>query len=193
MNVTTGLSLAEGDGLDENRDANVEAILMTLRRCVLALALLCLPATAHAVPVRDIIELTKAGLSDEIITALIDADRTMFTLDADQIVELKRAGVTPAVLLKMVRSRREFEPPAATPAASELPPPITPNEPQQVVVIGAQPSEPPPPAVMVPYYVTVPIWGARPRHVPALPPAPFMPGDVRGFGRFINDGWRGPR
>ena len=166
---------------------------MILRRCVLALGLLCLPVTAHAVTVRDIIELTKAGLPDEIITALIDADRTMFTLDADQIVELKRAGVTPVVLLKMVRSRREFESPADEPAASEPTPPVTQPDPPQVVVIGAQPSPPPPPEVMVPYYVTVPIWGTQAPHLPVLPPAPFMPPEARGFGRFINDGWRGPR
>jgi hypothetical protein len=164
---------------------------MILRRCVLALGLLCLPATAHAVTVRDIIELTKAGLSDEIITALIDADRTMFTLDAGQIVQLKRAGVTPAVLLKMVRSRREFEPPPAD--APDLTQPVTQPDPPQVVVIGAQPSPPPPPEVIIPYYVTVPIWGTHPRHSPVVPAAPFMPADAGGFGRFINDGWRGPR
>lgn len=167
---------------------------MILRRCVFALALLCLPVTAHAVTVRDIIELTKAGLPDEIITALIDADRTMFTLDAGQIVELKRAGVTPVVLLKMVRSRREFEPPPADePVAADPMPPVTQPEPPQVVVIGAQPSPPPPPEVIVPYYVTVPIWGTGPRHSPVLPSAPFMPADAGGFGRFINDGWLGPR
>jgi hypothetical protein len=164
---------------------------MILRRCVLALGLLCLPATAHAVTVRDIIELTKAGLSDEIITALIDADRTMFTLDAGQIVQLKRAGVTPVVLLKMVRSRREFEPPPAD--APDLTQPVTQPDPPQVVVIGAQPSPPPPPEVIIPYYVTVPIWGTHPRHSPVVPAAPFMPADAGGFGRFINDGWRGPR
>jgi len=167
---------------------------MILRRCVLALALLALPATARAVTVRDIIELTKAGLSDEIIIAVIDADRTMFTLDAEQILELKRAGVTPAVLLKMVRSRREFEPPAPEPAASApTPPVVTSEQPSQVVVIGAEPSPPPPPVVMIPYYVTVPVWGSRPGHLPVLPPAPFLPHDTGGFGRFINDGWRGPR
>jgi len=166
---------------------------MILRRCVLALALLCLPATARAVTVRDIIELTKAGLSDEIITALIDADRTMFTLDAGQIVELKRAGVTPVVLLKMVRSRREFEPPADAPVAADPTPLVTQPDAPQVVVIGAQPSLPSPLEVLVPYYVTVPIWGTHPRHTPVLPAAPFMPSEAGGFGRFINDGWRGPK
>jgi hypothetical protein len=166
---------------------------MILRRCILALGLLCLPVTADAVTVRDIIELTKAGLSDDIITALIDADRTMFTLDADQIVELKKAGVTPVVLLKMVRSRREFEPPVETPVAYDPPPVVQDDPPPQVVVIGAQAEPAPPPAVMVPYYVPVPIWGTRPRHGSLSPAAPFMPPDTRGFGRFINDGWRGPR
>ena len=168
---------------------------MILRRCVLALGLLCLPATADAVTVRDIIELTRAGLSDDIITALIDADRTMFTLDADQIVELKRAGVSPAVLLKMVRSRREFEPVVDTPVAPDPTVSVAQTDPQpHLVVIGAQPAPPPPPApVVVPYYVPVQIWGHGPRHGFVSPAAPFMPPDVRGFGRFINNGWRGPK
>jgi hypothetical protein len=171
---------------------------MNLRRWLLALGLLCLPATADAVTVRDIVELTKAGLSDDIIVALIDADRTMFTLDADQILELKRAGVTPVVLLKMVRSRREFETPVDVPIVSEPAAPVAEEQPPQIVVIGAQPPPAPPvEPVFVPYYVPVQIWGTRshisgtgPRHTPILPPPPAIP---HGFGRFINDGTRGRR
>jgi len=59
--------LAGGHGLDENKDASVEAILMILRRCVLALALLCLPATARAVNVLE--AMVRAGLGSSNLAA----------------------------------------------------------------------------------------------------------------------------
>ncbi len=157
-------------------------------RTLLFVAALLVPVSAGAVTVRDIIELTKAGLPDEVLVAVIDADRTIFTLDKDQILELKRAGVSKQVLIKMLRTRREFEtasaPEDVTPTTeSRIPQP-------EVVVIGAQPA-PPPVTVVVPQYFYVPyaIWGTpTPRH-PRTPPAPFLDPSYRGFGRFINDGW----
>ncbi len=151
-----------------------------LRALLLMLAVTLIPASAGAVTIRDIIELTKAGLPDEVLTAVIDADRTVFTLDTEQILELKRAGVSEAVLLKMLRTRREFEPPAsaAQPVAAAAPAAMP-----GVVIIGAAP--PPPVTVVVPqyYFVPVAIWGHRPRRVPN---APFLAPEHRGFGRFIN-------
>jgi hypothetical protein len=165
-------------------------------RTLLFVAALLVPASAGAVTVRDIIELTRAGLPDDVLVAVIDADRTIFTLDKDQILELKKAGVSKQVLIKMLRTRREFEtvaaPEDATPAATEsrIPQP-------EVVVIGAQPA-PPPVTVVVPQYFYVPyaIWGTPvPPHGaprgPRTPPAPFLDPAYRGFGRFINDGWVG--
>ncbi len=155
-----------------------------VRAFLLFLALALVPATAGAVTIRDIIQLSKAGLPDEVLTAVIDADRTIFTLDADQILELKQAGVSEAVLLKMLRTRGEFETNAdaakavaAQPAAAAALP--------EVVIIGAAPAAPPVTVVVPQYYfVPVPIWGRRPRH--HVPNAPFFPPEHRGFGRFIN-------
>jgi hypothetical protein len=153
-------------------------------RTLLFVAAFLVPVSASAVTTRDIIELTKAGLSDDILIALIDADRTVFVLDKDQILELKHAGVSRAVLLKMVRSRREFE------SAPELPP-VTDAQPTQpeVVVIG-QPA-PPPVTVVVPQYFLVPysIWGVPTHHTPRPALPPVLAPEYRGFGRFINDGW----
>lgn len=152
-----------------------------VRALVLLLAVTLIPASAGAVTIRDIIELSKAGLPDEVLTAVIDADRTIFTLNTEQILELKHAGVSEAVLLKMLRTRREFEPPvsAAQPVAAAAPAAMP-----GVVIIGAAPA-PPPVTVIVPQYYVVPvaIWGHRPRRVPN---APFLAPEHRGFGRFIN-------
>jgi hypothetical protein len=168
---------------------------MTLRAMLFAVAVLAVPAAADAVTIRDIIALSKAGLSDEVLTAVIDADRTIFTLDAEQILELRKAGVSDAVLLKMVRSRREFE-------ASPPPPPqetaAPPEEvaPQVVIIGGARRDEHAHPSAPAYedgryYFVPFPLWGSpAPRH-PRAPAAPFLAPDQRGFGRFMNDGWIG--
>lgn len=170
---------------------------MAALRPFLLVAALLVPASAGAVTVRDIIELTRAGLPDDILVAVIDADRTIFTLDKDQILALKEAGVSRAVLLKMLRTRREFDvPPAPAPAdaVTDAAPPVDPMPRPEVVVIAPPP---PPVTVVVPqyFYVPVPIWGVPPHaaDAPRTPPQPFMPAERRGFGRFMNDGWIGRR
>jgi hypothetical protein len=175
---------------------------MTLRGVFLLLALVVVPATVDAVTIRDIIALSKAGLSDEILSAVIDADRTIFTLDAEQILELRRAGVSDAVLLKMVRSRREFDQPPSSPetTAEAVPQEVAP----QVVIIGgdAKKDLAPPDAANTrgfdvfdgPYYfVPFPLWGSGAPRGHKGPAAPFIAPEQRGFGRFMNDGWIGRR
>src|SRR5918999_3961538 len=107
-----------------------------LRMLLFGIALL-VPASASAVTVRDIIELTKAGLTDDILIALIDADRTVFSLDKSEILELKKAGVSKAVMLKMLRTRSEFDAPAAAMEQEASPVGAAPQPAlPEVVVIG---------------------------------------------------------
>jgi len=69
-------------------------------------ALLTTTPRASAVTVSEIVELTKAGVSEPVILALIDRDRNLFALDADQIVALKQQGISEPVLLAMLKSGR---------------------------------------------------------------------------------------
>ena len=166
---------------------------MFLRALLLVFVVVCVPVTAQAVTVRDIIELSKAGLSDDVLVALIDADRTIFTLDAEQILDLKRAGIGEKVLLKMLATRREFEPaPNANASGYDAPNGQAASSPPQVVVIGGTPAPPTTVTVVVPQFVPVAIWGTfdgyrRRDH------APVIVDTDRGFGRFLNDGWIGSR
>jgi len=110
---------------------------MSRRVLPIVLAVLLLgPATANAVTIDDIVALSKAGVADSVLIALIDADQTVFDLTPQQIVELKRAGVSDNVVVKMVGTPREFdgreprrEPPTLviigerSPGAEPLPPP----------------------------------------------------------------------
>jgi hypothetical protein len=147
------------------------------RVLVAALLVLSLPAAARAVTLDDLIALAKAGVSAEILVAVIDADRTIFNLNTDEIVLLKKAGIPNAVIVKMLGTAREF--------VIEAPPPL---------IVGAdRPSAvetSPVPTFMAsgPYFVMpYPIFVA-----PVVPVVPVVPGvpatTVRGFGRFMNDG-----
>jgi len=73
----------------------------------LAFALLvAIPGTASAVTADQIVALTKAGVSEPIILALIERDKTVFTIEPEQLVKLQRDGVSQTVLLAMLKSGR---------------------------------------------------------------------------------------
>jgi len=134
-----------------------------MRRVLFALAVvLALGAgRAEAVTIRDLIELTKAGLGDEVLIALIEVDRSVFPTDARTLKQLKDAGVSEAVIVALIHSGRTprtepqpVEPPA--PAAAPEPP-----QPQVVVIDHREPAAPAPIAYPVPVYVPVPTWSHR--------------------------------
>jgi hypothetical protein len=106
-----------------------------MRRLLLpaVLALVLLPsASAEAVTIRDIVDLTRAGVGDEILLALIEVDGGVFSIDTETLTMLKREGVSERVIVAMVRSgrNRPLDPP---PAAVDVVPP--PAAPPPVVVI----------------------------------------------------------
>jgi hypothetical protein len=82
-------------------------------------ASLLVPTTASAVTVEQIVGLAKAGVTDTVILALIDRDRTIFALDPDQLIALKADGVSEPVILAMLKSGRD-EGDRAMQAASDL-------------------------------------------------------------------------
>ena len=78
-------------------------------RLVPALLVLMLAGTvcrAEALTIRDVIELTKAGISDEVLLALIDVDAGVYANDAETLKALKEAGVSERVMVALVRSGR---------------------------------------------------------------------------------------
>src|SRR5262245_12628141 len=120
-------------------------------RRVLLLLCLVLPlaaARADALTVRDIIELSKAGVGADVLLALVEVDRGIFPNDVATIKALKEAGVSEKVISAMVRKGR-------MPIVQEPPPPAPAPEPEPQIA--------PPPiviehhdvqtAVMVPYTV----------------------------------------
>jgi hypothetical protein len=68
---------------------------------------LLVPTAASAVTVDEIVALARGGVTDAVILALIDRDKTIFSLGADQVVALKAEGVSEPVIIAMLKSGRE--------------------------------------------------------------------------------------
>lgn len=69
-----------------------------------------LAGMAHAITVRDLIALNQAGLGDDVLVALIDADDSVFTLTPMDVIELKRQGLSDRVLIRMIETARRLPP-----------------------------------------------------------------------------------
>jgi outer membrane biosynthesis protein TonB len=145
-----------------------------LRRTLIPLvaaAVLLAGGRAEAVTVRDVIELTKAGLSESVLLALIDVDRSVFAIDTPTLKELKGAGVSDAVIVAMIRSGREPRVEPSEPIAQFAPPapqepiPIAIEPEQEPIAPEPTPIAPPPAPVVIPYpvpvYVPVPVVQTR--------------------------------
>jgi hypothetical protein len=128
------------------------------RAAVLAFLLFSFDRPAEALTIQEILELTRAGLGEEVLLALIDVDRGVYPTDPATLKILKEAGVSERVIVALVRSGREeivSEPPPQPPAEETAPQP-------QVVVIEHQAApQVREVAVPIPVYVAVPTGAAR--------------------------------
>jgi len=134
-----------------------------LRRTALTLLAVVVLAAgrAEAVTIRDVIELSKAGLSEQVLLALIEVDRSVFAIDTVTLKQLKEAGVTDPVIVAMIKSGRPRIP---DPIPDPAPAPIPTTEPAprsapEVIVIDHHDTPAP---VAVPYPVAVPVYLTSP-------------------------------
>jgi hypothetical protein len=140
-------------------------------------ALLALPsARADALTIRDVVELTRAGLGEEVLLALIEVDPSVFPIDTATLKDLKEAGVSQRVIIAMVRSARTPPPVAQDPVIAQMPP--QPPEPQ-VVVIDHRDERVREVPVVVPVYIPVVQRSRIPRHVGRIDGDHTFPNDRR--------------
>lgn len=167
----------------------------TLMRAVLtALILLALVSpTASAVSLDQIVALCRAGVSDDVVLALIDRDKPVFSVGPEQLVALKQAGVSDVVVMAILKSGHQPPPqPETTPATL---PAIGP----EIIIVGHGPALPNTAArhgytagfrpetivLSVPYLLVIPAPSAGCAAVGArnARAAPVVPS----FGRFMSD------
>lgn len=133
-------------------------------RRILSFALAAFAATvltagrAEALSVRDVIELSKAGLGEEVLLALIEVDPSIFAIDAGTLKQLKSAGVTERVIIAMIKSGRT---PRPDPLPAEDPQPVPSpraREPEVIVIDHRDAPAPAPAPAPVAYPVAVPVY-----------------------------------
>lgn len=133
-------------------------------RRILSLALAVVAVTvltagrAEALSVRDVIELSKAGLGEEVLLALIEVDPSIFAIDAPTLKQLKAAGVSERVIVAMIKSGRTARPEPVAPAEPEPASSPRSHEPEVVVIDHRDAPAPAPAPVPVAYPVAVPVY-----------------------------------
>lgn len=128
-----------------------------MRRAFITAALVLVAALpAQAVTLRDLVDLSKSGLSDEILIALVEAERSVFHLNAADVQALKRQGLSDRVLLHLLQTpaSREEAARAQAPAYAGGPEPRAPAPLPHVVVIDRVETIAVP--VFLPIFVPVP-------------------------------------
>ena len=132
------------------------------------------PATASAVTIDEVVALSKSGLSEQVIVAVIERDQTLFTLSPALIMKLQRDGLSDRILLALIKSGRANEPPLPASPVAPVEAPVPP--PPAIAVVGhgpqvpntvesdsiadvaeAAPLLPVPPPVFVPVPILVPV------------------------------------
>jgi hypothetical protein len=84
-----------------------------LAAIVFAAATVLFPASsALALTADQVIELTRGGVSEAVILAVIARDNVPFDLDTTQLVTLKQAGVSDTIVMAMLKSGRGEAPDA---------------------------------------------------------------------------------
>jgi hypothetical protein len=124
-----------------------------------------------AVTIREIVAMSKAGVTEQVILAVIDRDKNVFTLGVDDLAMLKKEGVTDNIVIAMLRSGRE-EPPSwvAQPAVAAAPVAPVSDDGPTVVLVGHDPDRPntsasdPQPMFGGPYFLPyfAPVVASRP-------------------------------
>ena len=133
------------------------------RLAITVVALLGFVPAVEALTIRDVIELSRAGLGEEVLLAMIEVDGGVYQIDTATLKSLKAAGVPERVIVALVRSGRE-RPAPPIPVAAPAEAPRAPEP--QVVVIDHQSEQPPREVVVpVPIYVPVAVTRGSRRHV----------------------------
>jgi len=100
----------------------------------------CIPTAASAVTIDEIVALSKSGVSEQVIVAVIERDRTLFTLSPALIMKLQREGLSDRILLALIKSGHPNEPPdfarPIVPASLPAPPPPV------IAIVGHGPERP---------------------------------------------------
>jgi hypothetical protein len=71
--------------------------------------------TASALTLLDVLKLKAANISDDVLVAVIEADRTVFHLTPEDIVMLRGKGISDKVIIALLQTVNRVQPPPQPP------------------------------------------------------------------------------
>lgn len=128
-----------------------------MRRFILSLLFAAgVASPAYAVSLRDLVDLSKQGLSDELLIALVEAEKSVFHLNAADVKSLKEQGLSDRLLIHLLQTPtlRPVQEPQLH--IADVRPDRAP-EPAQVVIVDRVET------IAVPVYVPVVVAGRSQR------------------------------
>lgn len=129
-----------------------------MRRFAAVLVLVCgLAAPAEAVSLRDLVDLSKQGLGDDLLIALVEAEKSVFHLSAADVKSLKEQGLSDRLLIHLLQTPSLRPDLPSRLYIADAPAPAPASEPAPVVVIEHIET------IAVPVYVPVPMHRAHRR------------------------------
>jgi len=93
--------------------------------------------TPGSLTIEEVVQLSKAGMSDELIVARVKRNAKAFDLNTDEIVALRESGVSETVIKYLVDPTLSYTPPAPPP------PPAAPNNPPSPAIPPPKPPSDP--------------------------------------------------
>lgn len=129
-----------------------------MRKLLLTLLLIGATASrAEAVTLRDLVDLARQGMSDDLLIALVEAEKSVFHLSVADVKQLKQQGLSDRLLIHLLQtpSLRPAPEPTLHIADTRRPPSVAAAD---VVVIDRVET------VAVPVYVPVPAPAHHRRH-----------------------------
>jgi len=115
----------------------------TMKKMFIALSassVLLTALPAQAISVQEIITLARIGVSGDEMIKAIDRDRTVFNLTVNEILELKKAGITEEVLKYMLKTPQTYGGASAVKPQNE-PPPVQEMTPEEKAALEAKQRE----------------------------------------------------
>jgi hypothetical protein len=141
--------------------------------------------------VQDVVKLSHAGLSDDVILAQLKSSGAVYNLTADQIICLKDQGVSQPVITALMANGAAAAapaaapPPPAAPAASTVPPAPSLEAPAASPTLESFQSE------LAPYgsWIQVPGYGLCWQPMVAVTDLSWRPYFTGGYWVYSDDGW----
>src|SRR4051794_9134974 len=95
--------------------------------------------------IEDVVKLCKAGLTDELVITKIKKNNKAFDLSPDELIELRKSGVSDAVIKYLLDPAQPYAPPPPAPAPATAPPAAPPTGAPPLPLVPAPPVKQYPP------------------------------------------------